>query len=76
MTEREPTGGDKLQPGSTTALGVLATSLAMRLTLDEIELLWRDLKERAEEKRHEAAGGQLPVLAGYRDVWEPVRDVA
>ena len=61
---------------SFTALEVLATSLLMRLTLDELEWLWRELKERTDQKRGEMAGGQLPVQAGYRDAWEPVRDVA
>jgi hypothetical protein len=50
--------------------------LGMRLTIDEIEWLSRDLKEQAEEKRLEAVGGQLPVLAGYRDAWEPERRFA
>jgi len=61
---------------SFTALEVLATSLLMRLALDELEWLWRELKERTDQKRGEMAGGQLPVQAGYRDAWEPVRDVA
>jgi hypothetical protein len=76
MTEREPTAGDNPQTGIPSALGVLANSLGMRLTIDEIEWLSRDLKEQAEEKRLEAVGGQLPVLAGYRDAWEPERRFA
>jgi hypothetical protein len=64
MTEREPTAGDNPQSGSPSALGILANSLAMRLTIDEIEWLWRELKEQAEEKRLEAVGRQLPVLSG------------
>lgn len=56
---------------NTTALEVLAASLAMRLTMDELEWLGAALNERAAEKRSEAVDGQLPVLAGYRDAWEP-----
>ncbi len=55
-----------------TALEILATSLEMRLTPDELEWLSMALKERAEQRRREA-GSELPVLAGYRDAWEPVR---
>jgi hypothetical protein len=61
---------------SFTALEVLATSLVMRLTLDDLEWLCRELKERTDQKRGEGAGVQLPVQAGYRDAWEPVRDAA
>jgi hypothetical protein len=55
-----------------TALEILATSLGMRLTPDELEWLSRALKERAEQKWREA-GSEVPVLASYRDAWEPVR---
>lgn len=54
--------------GSTIALEVLAASLAMRLAPDDLEWLWRELNQRVERKRLEVAGGQLPVLASYRDV--------
>jgi hypothetical protein len=57
------------------AVGILAALLALRLTPDELEWLCRDLEERAEEKRREA-GGEVRVLAGYRDAWDPVRGVA
>jgi hypothetical protein len=70
MTERQPTAGDDPRTGSPGALGGLAASLATGLTIDEIEWLWRELKERTEKKRREAVEGQLPVLAGYRDAWE------
>jgi hypothetical protein len=60
---------------STTHLEVLAASLVIRLAPEELELLWSTLKERAEEKRLEAPAGRLPVLAGYRDAWEPEPDV-
>ncbi len=75
MTERDRTTSGDRQGRSTASVGVLAASVAMRLTLDDLEWLWQDLKGRAEERR-KAAGGELPVLAGYRDIWEPVRDVA
>ncbi len=55
-----------------TALEILATSLEMRLTPEELEWLSMALKERAEQRRREA-GSEMPVLAGYRDAWEPVR---
>jgi hypothetical protein len=72
MTEHNSTEGENPQVGSISTLGILAASLAMRLTPDELEWLYRELEKRAEEKRREA-GGEVPVLAGYRDVWEPVR---
>jgi hypothetical protein len=55
-----------------TALEILATSLEMRLTPDQLEWLSMALKERAEQRRCEA-GSEIPVLAGCRDAWEPVR---
>ncbi len=54
------------------SLEILATSLGMRLTPDELEWLSMALKERAEQRRREV-GSEPPVLAGYRDAWEPVR---
>ena len=75
MTEDDRTTAEDRPGESTASVGVLAASLAMGLTLDDLEWLWRDLKERAEERRR-AAGGELPVLAGCRDIWEPARDVA
>ncbi len=53
-------------------LEILAASLGMRLTPEELEWLSRALKERAEQRRREA-GSEPLVLAGYRDAWEPVR---
>jgi hypothetical protein len=53
-------------------LEILATSLAMRLTPDELEWLSMALKERAGQRRREA-GSEPPVHAGYRDAWEPAR---
>jgi hypothetical protein len=38
---------------STFALEVLVTSLVTRLTLGELEWLWRELAQRTEEKRRE-----------------------
>jgi hypothetical protein len=60
---------------NTVSLEVLATSLVMRLSVGELEWLWRELAQRAEEKTSEACeGGAEPlVLAGYRDAWEPMR---
>ncbi len=55
-----------------TTLEILATSLGMRLTPEELEWLWRALKEQAEQKWREE-GNRAPVLTGYRDAWEPVR---
>jgi hypothetical protein len=75
MTKHNNPPGDDPQIGSVSVLGILAASLALRLTPDELEWLCRDLEVRAEEKRLEA-GGEERVLAGYRDAWEPVRDVA
>jgi hypothetical protein len=40
---------------SVTAIEVLTTSLAMRLTPDELEGLWRELSRRTAEKRPEAS---------------------
>ena len=70
MTAHEGTAGRGQQEGSISALGILAASLALRLTSDELEWLYSDLEKRAEEKRREA-GGEEPVLAGYRDAWDP-----
>ncbi len=53
-------------------LDILAASLGIRLTPEELEWLSMALKERAEQRRSEA-GSEVPVLAGYRDAWEPVR---
>jgi len=53
-------------------MGLLATSLAMRLAVDELEWPSRELAERVEGKRREV-GEELPVLVGYRDDWELVR---
>jgi hypothetical protein len=75
MTKHNNPPGDDPQIGSISVLGILAASLALRLTPDELEWLCRDLEGRAEEKRLEA-GGEERVLAGYRDAWEPVRDFA
>jgi hypothetical protein len=75
MTKRNNPPCDDLQIGSVSVLGILAASLALRLTPDELEWLCRDLEVRAEEKRLEA-GGEERVLAGYRDAWEPERDCA
>jgi hypothetical protein len=52
------------------ATEVLAASLAMRLTLEELEWLWRDLAKRAEEKRREAAGGEIRTIPGMRTTSE------
>jgi hypothetical protein len=71
MTEHNGTAGENPQFRSISALGVLAASLAQRLTPDELEWLYRELEERAEKKRREA--GEERVLAGYRDAWEPLR---
>jgi hypothetical protein len=76
MTDREHTEGDNPQTSIPGALSILANSLAMRLTSDEIEWLCKKIMERTEQKRCKAVGGQLPVLAGYRDAWEPGRDAA
>ena len=51
---------------------ILVASLGMRFTPDELEWLSMALKERVEQRRREA-GSEAPVLAGYRDAWEPVR---
>jgi hypothetical protein len=75
MTKHNNPPGDDPQIGSVSVLGILAASLALRLTPDELEWLCRDLEVRAEEKRLEA-GGEERVLAGYRDAWEPERDCA
>jgi hypothetical protein len=75
MTVHDNRPGEDPQAGSVSAVGVLAASLALRLTPDELEWLSRELEERAEKKRREA-GGEERVLAGYRDAWEPATDVA
>jgi hypothetical protein len=72
MTDQEGTTGEDPQRGSITAMGLLVTSLAMRLAVDELEWLSRELAERVEGKRREVRE-ELPVLVGYRDAREPVR---
>ena len=42
------------EPSSLTALEILATSLVMRLTLDELEWLERKLAEYTQERRRKA----------------------
>lgn len=74
MPEYSSTSGDSPQGSSISALGILASSLTQRLTTEELEWLYRELEKRTEEKRRET--GEEPVLAAYRDAWEPVRDVA
>jgi hypothetical protein len=54
------------------SLEILATSLSMRLTPDELEWLSMALKERTMQRRREA-GSEKPVLAGSRNAREPVR---
>jgi hypothetical protein len=54
------------------ATEVLAASLAMRLTLEELEWLWRDLAKRAEEKRREAAGGKIRTIPSMRTTSETI----
>jgi len=54
------------------ATEVLAASLAMRLTLEELEWLWRDLAKRAEEKRREAAGGKIRTILRMRTTSETI----
>ena len=44
------------------AIGVLAASLAMRLTPEELEWLWRELKDRSEGRRPGAAAGQRAIF--------------
>jgi hypothetical protein len=75
MTEYNNPPGEDPQVGSISTIGILAASLVLRLSPDELEWLYRELEQRAEEKRREA-GNEERVLAGYRDAWEPVRDVA
>jgi hypothetical protein len=74
MTEHNDRSGEDPQASSVSAVGILAASLALRLTPDELVWLSRELEERAEKKRLEA-GGEVRVLAGYRDAWEPASDV-
>jgi hypothetical protein len=73
MPKHEDSAGQDPQIGSISALGILAVSLALRLTPDELEWLSRELKERAEDERRKA-GGEVAVLAGYRDAWDPVSE--
>ena len=54
-----------------TALEIIATTLGVRLTPDELEWLSMALKERAEQKRCEAQSEGM-VLAGYRDALVPL----
>ena len=60
---------------STAPLEVLATSLAMGLSYNELEWLWMELARRAEEKRRKECkeGGEPCVLADNRDAWQPGR---
>ena len=55
-----------------TALEVLAASLGLRLSPEELEWLSMALRDRAEQKVREGQS-RRHVLAGYRDAWEPVR---
>ncbi len=55
---------------STLPLEILAASLAMRLTLDELDWLWRELAQRTEaQRREEAPREQREPLVGatYRN---------
>jgi hypothetical protein len=61
---------------STTALEMLAASFGVRHTLGEIEALSEALVKLTEERRREAEGGRVAVLAGYRDAWEPERNAS
>jgi hypothetical protein len=65
---------EPLEYRSIVPLEVLAISLVMRLSVDELEWLWRELAWRTEEKRSQAyeEGEEPIVLAGYRDAWEPM----
>ena len=60
---------------SIVSLEVLATSLVMRLSLNELAWLWRDLAQRTQEKRRKETkeGGEPPILASNRDAWEPIK---
>lgn len=58
---------------SITGLGVLAKSLSMRLTRDELRWLYSALKKHADDDDNERES-TLPVLAGYRDMWDQTRD--
>jgi hypothetical protein len=56
---------------STLPLEILAASLATRLTLGELEWLWRALAQRAEEKRRKelmATPSVRPMDASYGQV--------
>jgi hypothetical protein len=75
MTEHKNLPGEDPQIGSISVLGILAASLVLRLTPDELEWLGRELEVCAEKKRLEA-GGEKRVLAGYRDAWDPDRGLA
>ena len=57
------------------ALEVLATSMVMRLSLNDLEWLWRELAQRTQEKRRKASkvGGEPPILADNREALEPNR---
>ncbi len=58
------------------ALEILASTLGLRLSPEELEWLSMVLMDRAEQKVCEGQS-RRHVLAGYRDAWEPVRrDVA
>jgi hypothetical protein len=55
---------------------MLAASFGVRHTLGEIEALSEALAKLTEERRREAEGGRVDVLAGYRDAWEPERNAS
>jgi hypothetical protein len=44
------------------ALEVLATSLVMRLSLNELEWLWRELAQRTQEKRRKECNEGFPSV--------------
>ena len=57
-----------------TALEIMAVSLGIRFTSDELEWLSMALKEQAEQKRREAESEES-VLADYRASRQPVRRI-
>jgi hypothetical protein len=57
-----------------TALEIMAVSLGIRFTHEELEWLSMALKEQAEQKRH-GAESEAPVLTDYRASRQPVRRV-
>jgi hypothetical protein len=58
---------------SNTYLEVLARSLSMRLTLDELEWLWNELKEQAQQKMRQV-GEEGFGLADYQHARGPTRE--